>query len=112
MRSYSCFGVHPNRVEVGGDLVAQHALDHVEIVINQRRRLAIFGAILDLLPQALEEPDVGAQLFFARALRGGTDDEAAHDRFRARSKMIRFRRCRSSSEAILRETPMWFTVGM
>jgi len=26
--------------------------------------------------------------------------------------MIRFKRCRSSSEAILRDTPVWFTVGM
>ena len=45
---------------------------------------------------------------------GGADDEAAGARpIRARSLMkLRFRRWRSSSVPILRETPMCSTVGM
>ena len=71
------FGVDPDHGEVGGDLVAQHALDDVEIVIDQRGRLRAFGAILDVLPQAFQEADVGAEFLFAGALRGGADDEAS-----------------------------------
>src|SRR5580658_4513320 len=71
------FGVNPDHAEVGGDLVAQHALDDVEVVIDQRGRLGAFGAGLDVVPQALEEADVGAEFFFAGALGGGADDEAS-----------------------------------
>ncbi len=70
-------GVHPDGGEVGGDLVAQHALDDVQVVIDQRRRLVALGAVLDFRPETFEEADVGAQLVFAGALRGGADDEAA-----------------------------------
>ena len=38
------FGVDPDGGEVGRDLVAQHALDQVEVVIDERRRFAGFGA--------------------------------------------------------------------
>ena len=71
------FGVHPDLREVGVDLVAQHALHQVEVVIDQRRRLAVLGAVLDLGPQMLQEADVGAQIFFLDVGRGGANDEAA-----------------------------------
>ena len=76
-RSYSCFGVDPDGGEVGGNLVAQHALDHVQVVIDQRRAFAVVGAGLDLGPQTFQEANIGAQLFFGCALRGGADDESA-----------------------------------
>ena len=48
-----------------------------EIVIDERRRLGCVGALLDLVPEMNEEAQVGAELFFRRALGGGADDEAA-----------------------------------
>ena len=71
------FGVDPDHAEIRSDLIAQHALDDVQIVVDERRWLRAFGAILDVLPQALQEADVGAELFFAGALRGRADNEAA-----------------------------------
>ena len=63
------FVVHPDGREVGCDLVAQDAFDHVQIVIDQGRRLAVFGARLDLFPQAFEEADVSPKFLFIGSLR-------------------------------------------
>ena len=63
--------------EVGRNLVAQDTLDHIEIVINERRRLAAFRTALDLVPKSLEEADVGPKLVFGCALGGGAYDEAS-----------------------------------
>ncbi len=71
------FGVDPDLREVGVDLVAQHALHQVEVVIDQRRRLAVLGAGLDLGPQMFQEADVGAQIFFLDVGGGGANDESA-----------------------------------
>ncbi len=65
------------RGEVGADLVAQNALDERQIVIDQRRGLGRVGALLDLVPQVEQEAQVGAQLFFRRALGRGANDESA-----------------------------------
>ena len=46
-------------------------------MIDQRRWLRSFGAGLDVVPQAFQEANVGAQFFFARTLRRGANDEAA-----------------------------------
>src|SRR5581483_8556346 len=70
-------GIDPNMGEVLGDQVAEGALYQVEVVVDQRRRLGVVGALLDLRPQVLKEADVGAQLFLADVLRGGAHNEAA-----------------------------------
>jgi len=96
--------------EVLAEEVAQQALDQVEIVIDQRRRLGVIGAGLDLVPETLEKLDVLPQIFFADIFGGGANDEAAvpitlggDDPLQALTL---------SSLAILRETPMWLTVGI
>ena len=71
------FGVHPDLREVGVHLVAQHALHQVEVVIDQRRRLAALGAVLDLSPQMLQKADVGTQFVFLDVGRCRPHDEAA-----------------------------------
>ena len=70
-------GVHPDLREVGIHLVAQHALHQVEVVINQRRRFAVLGAVLDLGPQVLEEANVGAKLVFLDVGRRRAHDKTA-----------------------------------
>ena len=45
---------------------------------QQRRRLAL-GLLPHVEPHVVEEMHVGAQLFFAAAVAGGADDEAAGD---------------------------------
>ena len=64
-------------VEVSAHLVAKNPLDQREIVIDQRRRLGRVGALLDLVPQVDQEPQVGAQLFFRGAVGRGTDNKSA-----------------------------------
>ena len=69
--------IHPDGGEIRGHLVAQHALHDVQVVIDQRRGLAVFRAALDFTPEVLKEADVGAQFFFGGALRRGAHDETA-----------------------------------
>jgi len=59
----------------------------------------------------VEEMHVGAQFFFAAPVARGADDEAAGMPLRLACS-TRFSRERSSSLGILRDTPMWSTVGM
>src|SRR6185437_348705 len=70
------FGVHPDGGEVVGHLVAQDALDEIEIVVDQRRRLRGLAAALDIRPEVQQEAQIAPQLFFARAFGGGAHDEA------------------------------------
>ena len=56
--------IHPDLREVLRNLVAQNALHQIQIVIDQRRRLAVVGAAADLGPQMLQEANVGAQFIF------------------------------------------------
>ena len=63
--------------EAFGNLVAQDALDQIEVVINQSAALAGIGTLADLAPQVQQKTDVGTEIFFAGAGRGGADDEAA-----------------------------------
>src|SRR2546427_635893 len=67
--------IHPDGGEIRGHLVPQHALHYVQVVIDQRRGLAVFRAALDFTPEVLKEADVGAQLFFGGALRRSAHDE-------------------------------------
>src|SRR5580698_1747412 len=69
--------IDPDGGEVGADLVAQDSLDEREIVIDERGRFGGVGTLLDLVPEVNEEAQVGAELFFRRALGGGADDESA-----------------------------------
>ena len=71
-----------------------------------------FGALLDVGPEVEQEAEVGAELFFAGARGGGADDEAAGGFALFAERRISFRRRRSPSDSILRETPVWLTVGM
>src|SRR5207253_7993877 len=70
------FGINPNGGKIGRDLIAQNALDYVQVVINQRGRLAVFRARADLVPQSFQEADVGAELVLCGALSGGTHNES------------------------------------
>ena len=69
--------IHPDVGEAFGNLVAQDALDQIEVVINQSAALAGIGTLADLAPQVQQKTDVGTEIFFAGAGRGGADDEAA-----------------------------------
>src|ERR1700733_4618647 len=71
------FRIDPDHIEVGSDLVAQHTLDHVEIVIDKGRRLRGLSAVLDVLPQAFQESNIGTKFFFGRPLRSRADDNPA-----------------------------------
>src|SRR4029077_2230184 len=71
------FRIDPDRREVRGDLVAQHALEHVGVVIDERRRLRFFRARLDFVPQVLHEANVGPELLFGCPSRCRAHNEAA-----------------------------------
>ena len=74
-------------------------------MIDQRRRLRSFGTRLDVVPQAFQEANVGAQFLFTRVLRGGADDEtsvavvalAHHDALQALAFFVRCDLARNSS---------------
>ncbi len=70
-------GVDPDGGEVVGDLVAEDALDEVEVVVDEGGGLRRVGARLDVGPEVEEEAEVGAELLFACAGGGSADDEAA-----------------------------------
>src|SRR5882757_1524464 len=70
-------GVDPDGREVVGDLIAENALDEVEVVIDEGGRLRGFAALLDVGPEIEEEAKIAAELFFAGAFCCGADDEAA-----------------------------------
>src|ERR1700733_12503520 len=70
-------GIDPDHGEIGSDLIAQNALDYVEIVIDQRWGLRSLRTRFNVVPQALKKTNVSPQFVFTRVLRGGADDEAA-----------------------------------
>ena len=69
--------VDPDGGVIVADVIAQDALDQIEIAMQQRGRLARLGLRANFLPGAAEEFDVGANLLFGRAFGGGAHDEAA-----------------------------------
>ncbi len=58
------FRIDPDGGEVGADLIAQDALDQREIVIDERGRLGVVGALLDVGPKMQKEAQVSAQILF------------------------------------------------
>ena len=72
---------------------------------------ALVGAGFDFRPGVGEEFDVGANFIGSGGGRGGAYDEAAAEiALGFGDQMAQARR--SSAEAILRETPVWSSVGM
>ena len=71
------FAVDPDGGKVVADVIAEHALDEVEIAVEQSRSFALFAALLDLEPSLAEEIDVGADFVVGSAASGGSNDEAA-----------------------------------
>src|SRR4029077_8462050 len=69
--------IGPDGGKTSADLVAKNALHQVQIVVDQRGRLAVFGASLDLIPQIDQEADIVAQVLLFSACRGGADNEPA-----------------------------------
>src|SRR6185437_309042 len=70
-------GVHVDLVEVGRELVAQGALDQVEVVVQQRGRAHFLELLAQIVPLIGEQTDVGEQLLVGGAGAGGAHDEAA-----------------------------------
>ena len=77
MFSYRLFVVDPDGLEVVGQLIAQHALHDIQIVVQQQRRGFALGLGADVLPQLVEELHVAGDLFLGAALGGGAGDESA-----------------------------------
>ena len=71
------FVVDPDGGVIVADVIAQDALDEIQVAVQQSGRLAVFALLLDLVPGAAEEFDVGANFVFGGAARGGAHDEAA-----------------------------------
>ncbi len=71
------FVVDPDGGVIVADVVAQDALDQVQVAMQQGRRLARLGLRANLLPGAAEEFDVAANLLFGSAFRRGAHDEPA-----------------------------------
>src|SRR5258708_3111247 len=69
--------VNPYAGEIVADVIAENALDEVEVAVEQRGSFALFAAFLDFVPGLAEELDVGANLVVGGSARGGADDEAA-----------------------------------
>jgi len=76
-RSYSVSVSTQMAEKVVGDLIAQDALDEVEVVVDERGRLGGLGARLDVGPEVEQEAQIAAKLFFAGALGRCADNESA-----------------------------------
>src|SRR5882672_2224366 len=63
------FVVDPNLRKVRRNLIAEHSLNHIQVVIDQRWRFRALRAALDLMPQALQEANVRAEFIFRRTAR-------------------------------------------
>ncbi len=73
------FVIDPDALEGCGELVAEDALDDVEIVVDEEGGGALLGLLAHIEPEVVEEDHVGAQFFFGAAIAGGADDVAAGD---------------------------------
>src|SRR6266852_386858 len=69
--------VNPNACEIVADVIAQDALDEVEVAVEQRGRFALLAAFLDFVPGFAEELDVGSNLIIGGAAGCRSNDEAA-----------------------------------
>ena len=71
------FAIHPDGLERRRELVAENALDQVEVVVQEQGRGLLLGLLADVEPEIVEEVHVGAEFLFTLAIAGGADDEAA-----------------------------------
>src|SRR5260370_858926 len=69
--------VNPNAGEIVADVIAEDALDKIEVPVEQSGSFALLAAFLDFVPGLAEELDVGANLVVGGAACCGADDEAA-----------------------------------
>jgi len=65
------FIVNPNTGEIVADVIAEDALDEVQIAVEQSGCLTLLAAFLDFVPGLAEELNVGANLVVGRAACGG-----------------------------------------
>src|SRR5207247_1596556 len=71
------FIVNPNAGEIVADVIAEDALDEVEVAVEQGGSLALLAVFLDFVPGLAKELDVGSNLVIGGAACGGAHDEAA-----------------------------------
>ena len=71
------FGIDPDGAEIGRDVVAKDAFDQVQIAVQDRGSLALFGAGFNFGPGAGEEFHVGADFIGSGAGSSGAHDETA-----------------------------------
>ena len=71
------FGIDPDHGKIRTHLIAEHALDHVQVVIDERRRFAALRARLDFVPEIFQEAYVSAQFLITRTGCCRTHDESA-----------------------------------
>src|SRR5580698_2906485 len=71
------FVVYPNSFEILGELIAQRALDDIQIVMQQKRSRPLFSLLPDIQPKIEKEGHVGREIFFALALARRAHDETA-----------------------------------
>ncbi len=71
------FAVYPDGGEIVADVIAQNALDEIQVAMQKRGRLALLAALLDFVPGLAEELNVRADLFIRSPARRGSHDEAA-----------------------------------
>ena len=88
--------IHPDGGVVVAEVVAQDALDQVEVAVQQGRRLALFRAGADLVPSAAEELDVAADFLVGRVFGGRANNEPAGIR------ALRFRHQAAQARAVFR----------
>src|SRR4029077_6092810 len=69
--------VCPDGGKASADLVAQYALDQIQIVIDKRWRLRSVGAPPDLSPQIDQEANIVSQILLFRPGCRCTDNKAA-----------------------------------
>src|SRR5581483_3755434 len=71
------FRVDPDVREVLRDLIAENALDEVQVVVDESGSLAALGAVLDLGPEIEQETNVSAEIIFTSSRGSRADDESA-----------------------------------
>src|SRR6266702_4727069 len=69
--------VNPNAGEIVADVIAENALDKVEVAVEQSGRFALLAALLDFVPGLAEKLDVGSNLVVGGPAGRGSNDEAA-----------------------------------
>ena len=74
------FVVQPDGGVIVAQIIAQDALDEIQVAVEQGWRVALLGSGANGVPGAAEELDVGANFLVGRSRGGGADDEAAGKR--------------------------------